>query len=157
LSFLSHAVSAPVGICVFATADGADCGLRVEIPTDLHPPSLDLDLTGLSTAYIADLQFLNGAVEASEFPEAIATSLSAAANASLDLSKVSSDVVITETYFSMFCDARSCCFEVFDPDTVVVSHFERDSWVKNSLLCEIFVTEWKMIVEISVNFRSFHS
>jgi hypothetical protein len=32
-----------------------------------------------------------------------------------------------------------------------------DSWVKNSLLCEIFVVEGKMIVEISVNFRSLHS
>jgi hypothetical protein len=29
--------------------------------------------------------------------------------------------------------------------------------VKNLLLCEIFVVEGKMIVEISVNFRSFHS
>jgi hypothetical protein len=31
------------------------------------------------------------------------------------------------------------------------------SWVKNLLLCEIFVVEGKMIVELSVNFRSCHS
>jgi hypothetical protein len=36
-------------------------------------------------------------------------------------------------------------------------HSRRYSWVKNSLLCEIFVVEGKMIMGISVNFRSFHS
>jgi hypothetical protein len=32
-----------------------------------------------------------------------------------------------------------------------------NGWVKNSLFCEIFVVEGKMTVEISVDFRSFHS
>jgi hypothetical protein len=38
-----------------------------------------------------------------------------------------------------------------------VIHTDVYSWVKNSLLSEMFVVEGKMIIEISVNFQSFHS
>jgi hypothetical protein len=53
----------------------------------------------------------------------------------------------------VFENCRACEKRKFDDqDQGAILHDISCSYVKISLLCEIFVVEWKMIAEISVNF-----
>jgi hypothetical protein len=61
---------------------------------------------------------------------------------------------ISGEFLEKFNRQNSIGIVAIQPNVILSGEYR---WAKNSSLCEIFVVEGKMIVEISVNFRSFHS